>query len=444
MQERHHPGGTACVVSGAGALLLAGGLALFGALACSRSGKPAPAADTTAPGPADAPAAATDGSPAATPELPAPTPDVATAPAADAAATDAGGPEAGPDAADAPAEAAEVELDTAGLPPAEAELRRLVAGRCPPYVDDGQPDPEAFTSDLKCTGSSEEVFDEYEACEKAWEELSVRLPSQHAEVDALLRERRFLDARRSVRGWLGRRSCPSVCNVPPLVEQLARAVEVAFAADGAVTDLAGTWLERPVRVFVEQPVRPQTRPDPAARLVHGYPLHANRWLDAWAYVPGGWVLVADPMAGPTFRVWEPPSAVVGWVPACTLALDPAGALVTDVGHPITILRPPATGATTAEAEEGGPCTKGGKPGRFFAMWADERIECFPYVEMCGGPGLTPPTWDLRGPDEETCGDCCTNGRCVVEVGDWCRARAPGSTWQCSADNTQLVCVLPSP
>jgi hypothetical protein len=62
--------------------------------------------------------------------------------------------------------------------------------------------------------------------------------------------------------------------------------------------------------------------------------------------------------------------------------------------------------------------------------------------MCGRSGLTPPSWELQGPDEYACGDCCTLGRSMVEVGDFCRARDPGWTWQCSADNERLECRPP--
>lgn len=421
------------------ALAAAAGLLPYG-LGCSRGGRQSPTADTAVPPAASASTGETDAEADASKPTPGADAGATTGPAAADVA------QAGPDGAAAIDDAAEdALLDTAGEPAAEAELRRMLRRPCADDAPDALPEPPAvFESELRCTGPAPAAEDEYEACERAMSELTDRLEAQEAEVDALLRDRRFVEARRSLASWLNRHPCPEGCSVPPRVERLARAIEVAFAADGAITDLGGTWLERPVRVYVRDGLQPRTRPAGDARRSQGYPVHDNRELDAWGCVPGGWVLVADPMEGPAFRVHEPPAAVVGWALGCRLSLQPTAPQVTDVGHPIAILRPSADGEPFEDPADGRPCTRGGKPGREYAMWADERSECFPYVELCGGPGLTPPSWDLKGPDEDGCGDCCTNGRSMVTVGDWCRAREPGWVWRCSEGNTQLLCGPPEP
>ena len=417
-------------------------LFLLAALACSRGGKQTPAADTAAPPAVDASTAEADAVPATTADAPQPAPgtDTAATTGPDAATASQAGPDvatAGVDAAEDPAP------DAAGLPAAEAELRRMLQRPCPADAPDAVPEPPAvFESELRCTGPAPAPEDEYEACERAAGTLSDRLDAQRAAIRTLLRDRKFVEARRALASWLNRHPCPEGCSVPPSVERLARAIEVAFAADGAITDLGGTWLERPVRVYVRDGLQPRTRPAGDARRSQGYPVHDNRELDVWGYVPDGWLLVADPLEGPTFRVREPPTAVVGWALGCRLSLRPTAPQVTDVGHPIAILRPPAAGAAFDDPADGKPCSRGGKPGREYALWADERSECFPYGELCGGPGLTPPSWELRGPDEDGCGDCCTNGRSMVQAGDWCRAREPGWVWRCSADHAQLECGPP--
>ncbi|MBN1774760.1 MAG: hypothetical protein JXB32_26110 [Deltaproteobacteria bacterium] len=455
---RRRPGTSRPCGSHAAAALL-----LLAALACSRKGATAaPETDANRAAASDVSTTTRDAGPATSTTAAPPTPGTdASGTVGPEAATEAGtGVDGGTGEEDA-------DLDTAGLPPAEADLRRMMRLPCPPAPATPEPLPEVFASELECRGPLTQGEGEYEPCERALEELTDRLASQRREVRALLRDRKFLEARRALRSWLDRHPCPEGCDVPPPVERLARDIEVAFAADGAVAELGGAWFERPVRVYAREDLRPHTRPDLDARLALGYAIHEGRALDAWAVVPGGWiafgdvvivgvgpgpaesvpcgwVLVADPMESPGFRVREPPTAALGWVLGCRLVPSPPGSLVTDVGHPVAILRPPAAGAPFEDPDDGRPCTRGGKPGREYAMWADERSECFPYVELCGGPGLVPPTWELKGPDEDGCGDCCTNGRSLVEVGDWCRARKPGWVWNCSADGTQLVCGPPGP
>ena len=204
----------------------------------------------------------------------------------------------------------------------------------------------------------------------------------------------------------------------------------------------GTVLERPVRVFVSEFSRPQVRPEPNAPFARTSTLMSkDRVLDVWAMLADGWILVADPFTAPAFEVWNPPVAALGWIQACEVDDEPQGRLVIDDGHPLDIVR---RGDPTPEDDDGHACSQGGQPGRWYGLWPDGRGDCIPYEDMCGGPGLTPPSWEFPGPDElEGCMDCCVLGRSMVGVGDFCRAREPGWTWQCSADNEQLVCRPPA-
>jgi hypothetical protein len=331
----------------------------------------------------------------------------------------------------------------AGRSAAEIALREMVARDSGSPARNGPPyEIEPAPSGVACTAAPYYPEDEYEKCLAAEEAARGSLARLREETLDLLRERKFDDARRAVAGWMKRHPCSQSCEPPLSLESLTMAIEVAAAADEALADASAVRLETPVRLFVREWARPQLRPADEAPPTGRQGIDQDAPVDAWGFLPAGWVLIAEPRRAAAFEVGNPPDAALGWVRAGALADMPLGPPVMDVGYPIVIVRP-SDRVALGESDHGSPCRIDGRPGRWYGIWSDERGECVPFEPLCGADGLTPPSWDLPNPNElEGCADCAVDERSEVSVGDYCRSPEPGWTWQCNEDGTQLLCLPP--
>jgi hypothetical protein len=402
-------------------------LALFALAACSSrtAARDAAVGDARPPGTADVAAAATpDAETTTTPET------------SDAGMTD-DGTEPGTDAASDSAD------PNAGRSAEEIALRELVARESGNPPQGGPPyEVERLPSGLSCPAAELYPEDVEEKCLEAESAEQGRLDRLRVETLELLRERKFDDARRSVASWVKRHPCSASCEVPRTLDGLAVAIELAAATDEALGGATAVRLEKPVRLFVREWARPQLRPADDAPPTARYGLDQDEPVDAWGYLPTGWVLLADPRLAGAFEVGNPPDAALGWVHAGALAEMPLAPPVMDVGYPLRIVRP-WDPAPLGMADDGAACRSDETPGRWYGIWPDERGECVPFELLCGAVGLVPPSWDLPNSGAlDGCADCAVEERSEVSVGDYCRSLEPGWTWQCSDDGTQLLCLPP--
>jgi hypothetical protein len=193
------------------------------------------------------------------------------------------------------------------------------------------------------------------------------------------------------------------------------------------------------------------------------------------------VRVFEPASAAT-RTAEPDEVVVRRAPS---GYEPATSDL-DVGRPLLIIRPSATGVEPVregflgidgsghvvsmsgrepptglpECASGStiPCVKDETTVRFrlgatctgeegAGMWWDSAMRqdprCRSPVSICGAIGLShDPSGDILS-DDEGCPLGDVEERTLRNVGDACRGPSRGYTWQCNEDNTKLICTAPS-
>ncbi|HJL18823.1 MAG TPA: HEAT repeat domain-containing protein [Sandaracinaceae bacterium LLY-WYZ-13_1] len=220
--------------------------------------------------------------------------------------------------------------------------------------------------------------------------------------------------------------------------RLAAHVRWLAGIDAQLEALGGRWLQRPRRVYLRPGAHARDAPDGAHRGAYGALEDAA--VDVWAEVPGGPLLLARPEDAPGFAVETDRYALAGWVARDEVAPEPPEGRPVDVGRPLPIWRGPPI-ETLDRHTDGAPCTVCGEDGLGFDLYGDA-IHCARLSEMCGAPGLTPPSYDEGEPMVNGCADCPDHFRSFRAVGDYCRSDEPGSTWRCAPRGRHLVCTAP--